>query len=76
MAGDARHGHRRVDGGLATEVQAQLGILALPSEQRSMDCLGRWSWCVCVDCSAIRTGSAKYARRCEEQNQVSELIRG
>ena len=40
MAGDGSHGHRCLDGGLAEKVQAQLGLLAFPVEQRAVDRLG------------------------------------
>src|SRR5215207_1931270 len=41
MAGDGGDGDRRVDGRLSEKVQAQLGILAIPAEQRAVDRLGR-----------------------------------
>ena len=41
MAGDDRHGDCGVDGWLTEKIQAQLGILAFPVEQRAMDRLGR-----------------------------------
>lgn len=40
MAGDGRHGHRGLDGWLAEKIQAQLGVLAFPVEQRAVDRLG------------------------------------
>ena len=40
MARDAGDGNRRVDGWFSEKVQAQLGILAVPVEQRTVDRLG------------------------------------
>lgn len=40
MAGDGGDGYRRVDGRLAEEVQAELGILAIHPEQCAVDRLG------------------------------------
>ena len=40
MAGDVSDGYRSVDGRLAEEVQAELGILVIHREQRAVDCLG------------------------------------
>ena len=40
MAGDGSDGYRRVDGRIAKEVQAELGILAIHLEQCTVDCLG------------------------------------
>ena len=40
MASHGRHRHCRLDGWLAAKVQTQLGILAVPVEQRPLDRLG------------------------------------
>jgi hypothetical protein len=40
MAGHASHRHRRLDGWLAAKVQTQLGLLAIPLQQRSLDRMG------------------------------------
>ena len=49
MAGDARDRHRRVDGWFSEEVQAQLGILAIPAEQRAVDRVGCARPCLCAN---------------------------
>lgn len=46
MARDGGHGHRRMDGCLSEKVQAQLGVLAVPLEQRDVDRLGRARSCL------------------------------
>ena len=40
MAGDVGDGGRGLDGGVAKEVQTELGILAVPLEQFALDYLG------------------------------------
>ena len=40
MAGDGGDRHRRVDGWLSKEIQAELGLLAFSLEQCTMDYLG------------------------------------
>jgi hypothetical protein len=40
MARDGGDGRRRLDGGFSEKVQAQLGVLALPVEQRALDRVG------------------------------------
>ena len=40
MAGDGHHCHRGLDDRVAEEVQAELGLLVVPLEQRSLDYLG------------------------------------
>ena len=40
MAGDGSDGYRGVDGCIAEEVQAELGILVIHLKQRAVDCLG------------------------------------
>ena len=39
-SGDVNNCHRGMVRGFSEEVQQELGILALPSKQRAMDCLG------------------------------------
>lgn len=41
VAGDVGDRNRGLDGGLSKKVQKELGLLAVPREQRAMDCLGR-----------------------------------
>lgn len=40
MASDAGDGYRRLDGCLSKEVQTELGILVVLTEQCAVDCLG------------------------------------
>jgi hypothetical protein len=47
VAGDVGDGHRGLDGCLSKEVQAELGILAVPHKQCVVDYLGSQRWSVC-----------------------------
>ena len=66
MACDVSHRHRGVDGWLAAKVQTQLGILAVPVEQRALDHLGLARPCVCFDRSAALPRVPEHPRRDEE----------
>ena len=66
MAGDARNSCRRLDGGFSKEIQTQLGILALPLEQRSMDYLGCPRSRVRVNLVATVPCLSEHQRRAEE----------
>jgi hypothetical protein len=46
MAGDVGDGHRGLDGCLAEEIQAELGILAVPPKQCVVDYLGSHRWSI------------------------------
>src|SRR5687767_6227890 len=74
MAGDGHHCHRGVDDWIAKEVQAELGLLAVPLEQRSLDYLGSRRWRVRTDCSSIRVGGPEHPRCNKEQTRIRELI--
>lgn len=64
MAGDGYHSHRGVDDRIAEEVQAELGLLVVPLEQRSLDNLGSRRRRLCADCSSGRVGRTKHPGRC------------
>ena len=49
MAGDAGDSYRRLDGWFSEEVQAQLGILGFPLEQRALDRVGLARSCLRSD---------------------------
>lgn len=46
MAGDVGDGYRGLDGCLSKEIQAELGILAVPLKQCVVDFLGSHRWSV------------------------------
>ena len=66
MAGDGHHGHRGVDDWIAKEVQAELGLLVVPFEQRPLDCLGRRGRRLCANSTSVRVGGTEHKGRCEE----------
>lgn len=66
MAGDGHYCNRGLDDWIAKEVQAELGILVVPLEQRPLDCVGRWRRRVRANCSTVRAGGAEHKGRCEE----------
>ena len=70
MAGDGHHRHRCVDDWFAEEVQAELGLLVVPFEQRPLDYLGSRRRRVRPDRSSVRVGSAEHPRRCEESGGI------
>src|SRR6185369_3379177 len=66
MARDAGYRHCGVDGWLAEKVQTQLGILAVPLEQRALDRLGLGRSRLRADCAAALSCLSKHPRRLEE----------
>ena len=70
MAGDAGDGDRRVDGWFSEEVQAQLGILAVPVEQRAVDRLGCARSRVRAYLPPALPRVSKHPRRGEEPNLI------
>lgn len=72
MAGDGSHGHRCVDGGLAEKVQAQLGILAIPVEQRAVDRVGLPRSGVCAHLPAGLPRLYEHSRRYKERVDINE----
>ena len=67
MAGDDCHDHRGLDGWLEERLQAQLGILALPAEQRALDCLGLSRWGLCAHPPPNLSRFYKHSRRQKER---------
>lgn len=68
MAGHGSHGYWRVDGGLAKEVQTQLGILVVPPQQRALDSLGLARSCLRADRATALSRVYKHSRRIEESH--------
>ena len=64
MANDVGDRCRGLDGGLAKEVQAELGILVIHLKQRAVDYLGRGRWGICADYLAALSGRPEYQRSC------------
>ena len=73
MAGDGGDGDRRMDGWLSEKVQAQLGILAVPVEQRAVDRLGRARSCVRTHLSPALSRVSQHPRRDEESQSGLEV---
>jgi hypothetical protein len=73
MARDGSDGCRGVDGGLAKEVQAELGILALPPEQRAVDCLGPARWRLRAYLPAALPCLPEHSRSDEKSRTVMQL---
>ena len=67
MAGNGDYGDRRVDGGVAKEVKAQLGFLAVSAEQRTLDCLGYRRQGMGAHRFAAGAGGDEYSRRGKER---------
>jgi hypothetical protein len=66
MAGDVGDGYRGLDDCLSKEVQAELGILAVPLKQCVVDYLGSQRWSVCADHLAGLPCLLEYERSSEE----------
>lgn len=66
MAGDGHHCHRGLDDRIAEEVQAQLGLLVVPLEQRSLDYLGSQRCRVCVNRASVCVGGIEHKGGCKE----------
>ena len=66
MAGNAGHSGGGVDGRLTKEVQAQLGLLVISTEQCAVDRVGLARQGLCPDCLAVTPGFAEHTRRDEE----------
>lgn len=66
MAGDGGDSHRRLDGRFAEEVQAELGILAVPFEQRAMDRMGLARQSLCPHHASGLSRVYEHPRRDEE----------
>ena len=73
MAGDGGDRHRRLDGCFAEKVQAQLGILAVPFEQRAVDHLGCTRPCLRAHTPAALPRLSKHPRRDEEPHSGKQL---
>ena len=72
MARHGRHRRRCVDGWLAEKVQTQLGILAVPVKQFTVDRVGLAGSRVCVDRPPALPCLSEHPRRIEEHRP--ELI--
>ena len=66
MAGDVSDRGRGLDGGVAKEVQTELGILAVPLEQSTLDYLGSARSSVRAYCFADLSGFPEYSGDLEE----------
>ena len=74
MAGNGSHGRRSLDGGLAEKVQAQLGILDLPAEQRAVDRLGSPRRRVCPHLPPGLPRLYEHPRRAQERVTTAKRI--
>lgn len=72
MAGDGGDRYRRMDGWLAKEIQAELGVLAFSLKQCAVDHLGRTRSCVRIDLAATLSCVSKHQRG-DEESQRADL---
>jgi hypothetical protein len=70
VAGDVGDGDRLMDGRFSKKVQTELGILAVPHQQRVVDHLGNQRSGVCPDRIADLSGLLECPRRGEKQLAV------
>lgn len=64
MARDGHHRYRGVDDRIAEKVQAELGLLVVPLEQRPLGYLGNWRRRLCADCPSGSVGRTKHPWCC------------
>lgn len=60
MAGNVGDSCCGLDGGIAKEVYAELGILVVPVEQRAVGYLGTGRWSLCAHCFATLSCPLEY----------------